>query len=281
MTDAMTDGMTERRETGRLAGKVAVVTGAAAGIGRATVVKMAAEGARVVVSDRDGPGAEAVAADLRAMGAEAVSMRCDVTSEDDVRDTIGLAVATWGRLDVLHNNAGTTDVDLVAADGDIREMTVELWDHMMAVNLRGPMLGCKHALPHLIGGGGGSIVNTSSAAGIAGDLRYAAYGSAKGGLNSFTRFVATMYGKQRVRCNAVCPGLVATPRAREHFDPELLAIYEANHLTPELGTPEDVAEVVAFLASDAAAFVTGQVIPVDGGLLSHLPTFAQLRQHGS
>jgi NAD(P)-dependent dehydrogenase (short-subunit alcohol dehydrogenase family) len=266
---------------GLLDGKVAVVTGAAAGIGRATVMKLAAEGAAVAVSDRDGPGADAVAAELRARGARAIGVRCDVTSEDDVAALVAAAVAEWRRLDVLHNNAGTTDVDLVNADSDLREMTVEFWDHMMAVNLRGPFLGVKHALPHLLAGGGGSIVNTASMAGLAGDVRYAAYGSAKGGLVAFTRFVATMYGKDRVRCNAVCPGLVATARAREHFDPALLAIYEANHLTPSLGTPEDVAEVVAFLASDAAAFVTGQAIPVDGGLGAHLPTVAQLREHAA
>ncbi len=211
-------------------------------------------------------------------GGPAHPFRADVTVEEDVAAMVESAVSRWGRLDVLHNNAGTTDVDLVGADGDITAMPIELWDHMMAVNLRGPMLGCKHAIPHLLRRGGGSIVNTSSLSAAAGDLRYSAYGSAKGGLNSFTRYVATMYGKQGVRCNAVAPGLVATERAREHFDPELLAIYEGNHLTPHLGSPEDVAEVVAFLASDAAAYVTGQVVAVDGGLFSHLPTFAQMRE---
>jgi NAD(P)-dependent dehydrogenase (short-subunit alcohol dehydrogenase family) len=262
---------------GALDGKVAVVTGAASGIGRATVATLAEQGAVVVVSDRDGPGAEAAAAEIRAAGGRAIGVRCDVTSEDDVAALMAAAVGEWGRLDVLHNNAGTTDVDLVNADGDLRTMTADFWDHMMAVNLRGPFLGVKHALPHLLAGGGGSIVNTASAAGLAGDLRYAAYGSAKGGLIAFTRFVATMYGKDRVRCNAVCPGLVATVRAREHFDPEVLAIFEANHLTPTLGTPEDVAAVVAFLASDAAAFVTGQAIAVDGGLVAHLPQVSEFR----
>jgi NAD(P)-dependent dehydrogenase (short-subunit alcohol dehydrogenase family) len=116
--------------------------------------------------------------------------------------------------------------------------------------------------------------------GFAGDLRYPAYGASKGGLNAFTKYVATMYGKQGVRCNAVCPGLVVTPAAREHFDPAMLELYEGNHLTPHLGTPEQVAEVAAFLASDAAAYVTGQAIPVDGGLYSHLPTYAQMRALG-
>lgn len=267
--------------TGRLEDKVAVVTGGGSGIGRATVLLMAREGALVVVADRDGSTAAAVAEEVRAGGGDAISVRADVTVEDDVAAMVTAAVDRWGRLDVLHNNAGTTDVDVVGADTDLTTMPIELWDHMMAVNLRGPMLGCKHALPHMLSSGGGSIVNTSSRSAAAGDLRYAAYGSAKGGLDSFTRYVATMYGKQGVRCNAVAPGLVATPRAREHFDPELLAIYEANHLTPELGSPEDVAEVVAFLASDAASFVTGQVIAVDGGLFSHLPTFAQLREHAA
>jgi NAD(P)-dependent dehydrogenase (short-subunit alcohol dehydrogenase family) len=239
---------------------------------------MVREGASVLVADRDGETAAAVAEEARAAGGDAASVRADVTVEADVAAMVGAAVERWGRLDVLHNNAGTTDVDLVGADTDLAAMPVELWDQMMAVNLRGPMLGCKHALPHMVANGRGSIVNTSSRSAAAGDLRYAAYGSAKGGLDSLTRYVATMYGKQGIRCNAVAPGLVATPRAREHFDPELLAIYTANHLTPELGTPEDVAEVVAFLASDAAAFVTGQVVAVDGGLFSHLPTFAQLRE---
>jgi NAD(P)-dependent dehydrogenase (short-subunit alcohol dehydrogenase family) len=265
---------------GTLEGKVAIITGAASGIGRASARKMAAEGAKVVVADRDRAGAVAVAEEIVAEGGVAIPCRADVTSEEDVRAMVHLAVETWGGLDVLHNNAGTTDVDLVGRDGDIREMTVELWDTMMAVNLRGPMLGCKHALPFLIERGGGSIVNTSSMSGFAGDLQYAAYGSSKGGLNSFTRYVATMYGKQGVRCNAVCPGLVLTPAAREHFDPEILALYEGNHLTPELGAPEHVAEVAAFLASDASAFVTGQAIPVDGGLYSHLPTYAQFRARG-
>ncbi|HEV8297527.1 MAG TPA: SDR family oxidoreductase [Acidimicrobiales bacterium] len=265
---------------GRLEGKIAVITGAASGIGRASAELMAVEGARVVVADRNGEGATAVAAGIAATGAGAIAVRADVTSEDDVRAMIHAAVDMWGGLDVLHNNAGTTDVSVVGADEDIREMPIELWDHIMAVNLRGPMLGCKHALPHLIARGGGSIVNTSSMSGFAGDLRYPAYGASKGGLNAFTKYVATMYGKQGVRCNAVCPGLVVTPAAREHFDPAMLELYEGNHLTPHLGTPEQVAEVAAFLASDAAAYVTGQAIPVDGGLYSHLPTYAQMRALG-
>ena len=263
-----------------LDGKIAIVTGAASGIGRASALKMAELGARVVVADRDEAGAQRVVGEIAAAAGSAVAVRVDVTVESDVQNMIDAAVETWGGLDVLHNNAGTTDVDVVGRDGDIRTMTISLWDHVMAVNLRGPMLGCKHALPHLIERGGGSIVNTSSMSAFAGDLRYAAYGASKGGLNSFTRYVATMYGKDGIRCNAVCPGLVVTPTAREHFDAAVLELYESNHLTRQLGTPDNVAEVVAFLASDAAAYVTGQAIPVDGGLYSHLPTYAQFRARG-
>ena len=262
---------------GQLEGKVAVVTGAASGIGRASAIAMAAEGARVAVSDRHGDGADAVAAEITAAGGTAIGVRCDVRSEDDVRAMIEAAVDTWGGLDVLHNNAGTTDHADVGADNDIVDLTVELWDHMMAVNLRGPFLGCKHAIPHLVRRGGGSIIMTSSMSAMAGDLRYAAYGASKGGLNSFTRYVATQYGKQRIRANAICPGLVVTPAARSLIPPDTLALYEGNHLTPELGTPDQVASVAVFLASDASAYVTGQAIPVDGGLFAHLPTYAQMR----
>jgi NAD(P)-dependent dehydrogenase (short-subunit alcohol dehydrogenase family) len=266
-------------DTGALAGKVAVVTGGASGIGRATCLRMAEEGARVAVVDVDGEGAEAVAAEVRDAGHAAIGVRADVAVEADVAAAIAAAVDAFGALHVLHNNAGVTRVDLVGRDGPIEDMEVELWDLMMAVNLRGPMLGVKHALPHLLASGGGSIVNTSSTAGFVGDGIYAAYGSSKGGLNAFTRYVATMYGKRGIRCNAVAPGVVASPNLREHFDPELLEVYESNHLTPTLGAPVDVAEAVVFLASDAAAFITGQVLCVDGGLLSHFPTWAQV--HGA
>jgi NAD(P)-dependent dehydrogenase (short-subunit alcohol dehydrogenase family) len=262
---------------GRLEGKIAVITGAASGIGRASAELMAVEGARVVVADRNGEGATAVAAGIAATGAGAIAVRADVTSEDDVRAMIHAAVDMWGGLDVLHNNAGTTDVSVVGADEDIREMPIELWDHIMAVNLRGPMLGCKHALPHLIARGGGSIVNTSSMSGFAGDLRYPAYGASKGGLNAFTKYVATMYGKQGVRCNAVSPGVVATPALVANVSDVELAMFADHHLTPYIADPADIAAVVVFLMSGEARFITGQIVNVDGGMLAHTPLFQQMR----
>jgi NAD(P)-dependent dehydrogenase (short-subunit alcohol dehydrogenase family) len=266
---------------GKLDGRVAVVTGGASGIGRASCLRLAGDGARIVVADLNGAGAQIVAEEIRAVGGgggagEAIAVTADISREADVAAMIAAAVDTWGRLDILHNNAGVTDAAVIGRDGPVEDMDVELWDHMMAVNLRGPMLGVKHGLPHMLGAGRGSIVNTSSTAGLTGDGVYSAYGSSKGGLNSFTRYVATMYGKRGIRCNAVAPGLVVTPNSREHFDPAILAIYEDHHLTPELGSPDDIAAVVAFLASDDARFVTGQVVNADGGFLSHFPTFAAL-----
>lgn len=264
----------------RLADRVAVVTGGASGIGRATCHRMAAEGARVVVADLRADGAVDVAAEITAAGGAAVGVGADVTSEADVASMIEAAIESFGRIDVLHNNAGTTAVDIVQRDAALHEMDADLWDLMMAVNLRGPMFGIKHAVPHFLAQGGGVIVNTSSAAGLAADSLYAAYGAAKAGLNSLTRSAATQYGKHGIRANAVAPGVVASPNLYEHFDPELLRIYRDNHLTPELGTPDEVAAVVVFLASDDASFVTGQVLAVDGGLLAHLPTWAQMHGGG-
>ena len=147
-----------------LTDRVAVITGGANGIGAATCRRMAALGARVVVADLDGEGAAAVAADLSAAGADAIGVRADVTVEDEVAAMIAAAVDAWGRIDILHNNAGTTAVEIVSRDAALHEMQTDLWDLMMAVNLRGPMFGIKHALPVFLAQGRGVIVNTSSAA---------------------------------------------------------------------------------------------------------------------
>lgn len=257
-----------------LDGKVAIVTGGASGIGAATAMGLAGEGARVLVSDLNLEGAEAVAKRIEDAGGEALGFKVDVADEERVREMVGAAVDEFGRLDILHNNAAA--LGLVERDADVANADAALWDETMAVNLRGPMLGCKYAVPRMIEGGGGSIINTSSGAGVAGDLNRTAYGVSKAGLNSLTQYVATQYGKQGVRCNAIAPALVLTPAARWTLPQEMIEILEAHHLTPALVEPEDIAAAVVFLASDAARFVTGQVLPVDGGFLAHLPTVADM-----
>jgi NAD(P)-dependent dehydrogenase (short-subunit alcohol dehydrogenase family) len=186
------------------------------------------------------------------------------------------ALDAYGRLDILHNNAADTRPDVLGRDIDVVGMTAALWDQTMAVNVRGPMLTCKHVLPHMITDGGGSIINTSSASGLTGDLVRSAYAASKAALNSLTWSIATMYGKQGVRCNAVAPGLVLSERHQSDAA-ETTTLALSHHLTTRVGTPEDIAAAVAYLASDDAAFVTGHVLRVDGGLLVHMPMVAQQR----
>ncbi len=258
--------------------KVAIVTGSASGIGRATARVLAAEGASVVVADLDEAGASAVVSEIEADGGKAIATRVDVSAEDDVREMIAAAVSTFGGLDVLHNNAAALGSASPGLDMDIANMDVDVWDRTMAVNLRGVMLGCKHAIPALLERGGGAIVNTSSGSAQRGDLAIPAYGVSKGGVDTLTRYVAAQYGKQGIRCNAIAPGLILTHEVERFGGEAYVKMLEEHHLTPRVGRPEDIAQAVLYLASDAASFVTGQILNVDGGILSHTPPYADLRR---
>lgn len=260
-----------------LAGRVAIVTGAASGIGRASALALARAGASVLVADVDAAGASRVAEEIGDAGGRALGRRADVSDPDSVIAMVAAAAEGFGGVDILHNNAALTDPAVIGADGELAELDLSVWERTLAVNLRGPMLGCKYALPRMLERGGGSIVNTSSASGLTGDVARVAYGVSKAGVDALTRYVATQYGKRGIRCNAIAPGVIATPALEKNVAPELIAIFEQSHLTPRLGNPEDVAALVVFLASDAAAFITGQILCVDGGLLAHHPTFASVR----
>ena len=193
---------------------------------------------------------------------------------------VDTTLAAFGRLDILHNNAALLDPEHMAGDVTIGDLDIDHWDRTIQINLRGYVLGCKYALPPMVAGGGGSIINTSSQAAELGDLRMSAYGMAKAGINSLTRYVATQYGKQGVRCNAVAPGIILTeavlsgPQSRE----ELQAFFGRHTLTPWLGTADDVANLVLFLASDESRYITGQVVSIDGGFSAHQPTYGELLQ---
>jgi len=267
---------------GRLTGKVAVVTGATlvdegVGIGGATALLMAREGARVVVADVLQEPVERLAARIRSEGGEAVACHVDLRSESEIVAMVETALRVFGKLDILHNNAAA----IPRADADIVTMDTAVWDLVMEINVRGTMLACKYAIPHMIKGGGGAIVNTSSGSGLAGDLVRAAYGVSKAAINTLTKYIATQYGKQGIRCNAVCPGGTQTPTFKASMTPELEQMLLRHTLTTRICRPEDLANVVVFLASDDAAMITGEVIAVDGGLLAHLPFFADFMQLGA
>lgn len=260
----------------RLEGKVAIVTGAASGIGVASAALMAAEGARVVVADRNEAGAQEVAKQIDADGGEAIGVGCDISSEEEIVAMVAAAVDAFGGLHVVHNNAALTDSSAHALDHTVVDLSVETWDRSMAVNARGAMLVCKHAVPHLIAAGGGSIINTASNQALAGDLSQTAYGAAKGAVVTLTMSVATAFGKQGVRCNCISPGAIRTPSLLNACPPAILDMIEQSNLVPRLGEPEDIANLALFLASDESSFITGLTIRCDGGQMAHLPHFASL-----
>ncbi len=243
----------------RLDGKVTIVTGAGSGIGEATARLMAGEGAMVLVADIEREQAERVASDLDT----AMPIEVDVSDEGNVKRMIETAVRSFGGLDVLHNNA--TDSSLNAVDTDIATLDMAVFDRLVAVNLKGQFLGCKHAIPAMLERGGGSIVNTASIDGFVGRGVRAAYGACKAGVVLLTKSVASQYGTRGIRCNAVAPGLTLTPGAVSNASTEYIELSLRNYPMPRLCTPEDVARAVVFLASDDASYVNAETLMVDGG----------------
>ena len=251
----------------RFAGAVAIVTGGGAGIGAATARRLATEGASVTVADLDGPRAAAVADTIVAAGGTARAQAVDVSDPLGVEQMVADTVSAFGGLDVLHNNAAA--IALNRSDQDVVTGDLATWERVLAVNLTGPMLGCRFAIPAMIERGGGAIVNTASAAAFYGSRSLAAYGTSKAGVVALTRYVATAYADRGIRCNAVAPGVVvdrSVQDAQAATADSPLARYVDGHLTGRLGYPEEIAAAVAYLASDDAAFVTGECLRIDGGL---------------
>lgn len=251
----------------RLEGKVAVITGAASGQGHTAAHLFAGEGAKMVVSDVNGEGAEETANSIRASGGEAVAVATDVARESDVKAMIRIATDEFGRLDVLFNNAG---VGYSASErmtmASVVDTPEEDWDAILAINLKGVAMGCKHAIPVMEQQGGGAIVNNASINALVGLSGADAYTAAKGGVVALTRVLAVDWGPKNIRVNCICPGGVDTPMIAPAIADEQVATF-MRESTPlgRLARPEETARVALFLASDEASYLNGAVIPVDGG----------------
>jgi NAD(P)-dependent dehydrogenase (short-subunit alcohol dehydrogenase family) len=256
---------TEEISMGRLDGKVAVITGAASGIGRGTALCFAKEGAAVVAADLNSQGGEAVIGEIASAGGRAVFQHTDVSSEPAIKSAVERAVREYGRLDIMFNNAG-----LVGAVGPIEAVSADDWDRTIAVLLRSVFLGIKYAVEPMRKAGGGSIISTSSVASFLPSPYGAAYAASKGAVISLTRAAALQLGRDRIRVNCICPGVISTPiwgAMPGMEDPAVLeqALGHAQAI-PRVGKPEDIANMVLFLAGDESQWMTGQAIIVDGGL---------------
>ena len=254
------------RGDGELAGRVAVITGGGRGIGRACAIAMAREGAAVVVADRHEEAADEVVAEVRSKGGSAVAVTADVSREEDVARLPAAAAESFGGLDVVLVNAG------ISMFGDVLETSVDDWDRIIGVNLRGAFLCLRACLPLLVDRGRGVVLGTSSDVAIRTSYRNAAYIPSKLGIIGLMRSVAVDFGGRGIRANAVVPGVTETPGLHGWYSlehrPPAVGMAQAAALSPlgRVGQPEDVAEVVTFLASDRARFITGATIVVDGGM---------------
>lgn len=252
---------------GRLQDKVALVTGAASGIGRATALTFAREGAKLIIADMNEDGGEQTAHIITENGGEATFVQVDVTSASQIEAMISKTVETYGRLDCSFNNAGTEGTTMVSTV-DYKE---EDWNRVLSINLTGVWLCMKYEITQMLKQGGGAIVNTASVAGLVGSRGAgSAYAASKHGVVGLTKTAALEYAKQGIRVNCVCPGVIRTPMMERMLTrtPELEQQYMAAEPIGRLGMPEEVAESVVWLCSDAASFVTGHTMTVDGGMVA-------------
>jgi NAD(P)-dependent dehydrogenase (short-subunit alcohol dehydrogenase family) len=255
---------------GRLAGKVAFITGAGSGIARAAASIFAREGARVALAEIRPELGSATEKKVRDAGGEALFIQTDVTNEASVKEAVAAAIRRFGRLDVLYNCAGGS----VPADSHVTDVDLEVWQHTMSLDLLGPILCCRHAIPEIVKAGGGAVVNMSSGAALRGGSPSHIYTAAKGGVLSLTRALAGAFAKSNVRVNAICAGRILTERiTRSYGTPDqtgpVVDRQDAAGRSREypfwVGQPEDIANIALFLASDESRMITGATIPAEGG----------------
>ncbi len=249
----------------RFAGKAAIVTGGAQGIGGATARRLASEGARVLIADIDLETAKANVERIRAAGGTAEAMQADVAKHADIKAMVDRAVKLWGRLDILVNNAYSSHPE---SRGSAVEVTEEGWDHGMAVLIKSIFLASKYAIPHMANNGGGSIVNISSVHGLLMARGSLVYETGKAAVIAATRQMAIEYGPKGIRVNAICPGHIVTERMEARWAqlPGGLQFFEDQYPVRRCGRPDDIAAAIAFLCSEDASFITGHALVVDGGM---------------
>ena len=246
---------------GLLEGKISLVTGAASGIGRATSLVMAREGATLVVSDINAEGAEATLSAIKDRGGQGTFIHADVSKTEDVQALVAGVVEAYGRLDCAFNNAGIEGF----MEGRLHEYPEDIWDRLIDINLKGVWLCLKYEIPRMLERGGGAIVNTASAAGLVGSRRLSAYVASKHAVVGLTKAAALEYARDGIRVNAVCPGIIDTPMVQRLIAGRQTDDEEPQHPVGRLGAPEEIAESVTWLCSDAASLVTGTAMAVDGG----------------
>lgn len=252
--------------TGRLESKVALVTGASSGIGKATALAFAREGAKVVLADVAVESGEEVLRLIQETGGEGIFVRCDVSRATEVEAMIEKVVETYGRLDCAFNNAG-----IEGEVAPLAQSTEENWDRVIDVNLKGVWLCMKYEIRQMLEQGGGSIVNMSSVSGLAGDPDHPAYGASKHGVSGLTKAAAVEYARRGIRVNAVCPAAIRTPMIERTLEAQPEMTWQSlaeGHPIGRIGEPEEVAEAVLWLCSDAASFVVGVLLPLDGGTVA-------------
>ncbi|MDB5686880.1 MAG: hypothetical protein JWR77_1469, partial [Rhizorhabdus sp.] len=262
-----------------LEGKVAIVSGSYSGIGEAIAIRLAREGAHVVLANSNQARGEDAAARIVAGGGSALAIRFDLSDEGSIADLIAATAERFGGLSILCNNAAITRGPVMDQDNAVQDLAAEIWRRTMDVNATGTMLMIKHALPLLVAAQDSAIVNIGSGASLTGDVFRPSYAASKAAIDSLSRYVAAQYGKKGVRCNTVSPGMIVTENAQTVHTDASLAMIERHALTPYLGKPEDIAAMVALLVSDEGRFITGQTLAVDGGYLAHFPHVADVHEH--
>ncbi|MFJ7951587.1 SDR family NAD(P)-dependent oxidoreductase [Lysinibacillus sp. NPDC096418] len=255
----------------RVENKVALVTGGASGIGLSAATLLAKQGAKVVIADYNIEGAKELAETLVKEGYEASAIFLDAGDAQSIEAAVEFTVEQYGSLTVLFNNVGGTNV---RKDLDVVNIDLDEWDRLVNINLKSVLLGSRYAIPHMQKAGGGSIINTASMAGFASDQIRTAYGATKAGVVNLTKSIATQYGKDKIRCNAIAPGLILTPAAKNNIPQDLLDIFTKFNSLPYNGEADDIGHAVVFLASDESKFMTGQTLQIEGGHYIANPTIA-------